>query len=349
MYCTQVLRLSAGGAYNRIEAARAARRFPVVLDLLARADLNLGTLRLLIPHLTAENHGDLFAAASGKSKREVEALLARMFPKPDVPTLVRKLPVRKQHDLMSADLTPDLTPILELRGGVPAALGMPGGSSDEPVALDLPIAPDSAMAGGIGIRAIAVPRGTPPPSGRLALVAPLSADRYQIRFTASAGTYEKLRRAQDLLRHAVPSGEPAEIFDRALTALLKELERRKFAATERPRRGRESLPGSRTIPAAVKRSVKARDQERCAFVAEGGQQCGTRAFLEFHHIVPYAHGGPATDANIQLRCRAHNGYEADLCFGKATSTRPGTSWGSTEQTGDASAGEGRSSAGRSDP
>jgi hypothetical protein len=205
------------------------------------------------------------------------------------------------------------------------------------------------MAGGIGGRAIAVPRGAPPPSGRPALVAPLSADRYQIRFTASAGTYEKLRRAQDLLRHAVPSGEPAEIFDRALTALLKDLERTQFAATERPRGGQESVPGSRTIPAAVKRSVAARDQERCAFVADGGQRCGTRAFLEFHHIVPYAHGGPATEANIQLRCRAHNGYEADLCFGRATSIRPGTSWGSMAETRDASAGEGRLFAGRTDP
>ena len=33
-----------------------------------------------------------------------------------------------------------------------------------------------------------------------------------------------------------------------------------------------------------------------------------------HHVVPYAVGGEATIANIQLRCRAHNGYEADLFF-----------------------------------
>ena len=47
VYCTQVLRLSEGGAYNRIEAARLARRFPAALDLLAQGLLNLGTLRLL--------------------------------------------------------------------------------------------------------------------------------------------------------------------------------------------------------------------------------------------------------------------------------------------------------------
>jgi len=143
----------------------------------------------------------------------------------------------------------------------------------------------------------------------------LSADRYQIRFTASAETCEKLKLAQDMLRHAVPSGDPAEIFDRALTALLAELERRRFAAAERPRTGRPAAEGSRAIPATVKRAVVARDEGRCAFVADTGRRCGTRAFLEFHHVIPYARGGPATVGNIQLRCRAHNDYEAELDYG----------------------------------
>jgi hypothetical protein len=36
---------------------------------------------------------------------------------------------------------------------------------------------------------------------------------------------------------------------------------------------------------------------------------------EFHHVAPYATGGAATADNIQLRCRAHNQYEARLFFG----------------------------------
>ena len=44
-------------------------------------------------------------------------------------------------------------------------------------------------------------------------------------------------------------------------------------------------------------------------------RCRETGFLEFHHVEPYAFGGPATVANIQLRCRAHNLYEASLCFG----------------------------------
>ena len=38
-YCTQVLHPAEGAAYNRIEAARAARRFPVILQTLASGQL----------------------------------------------------------------------------------------------------------------------------------------------------------------------------------------------------------------------------------------------------------------------------------------------------------------------
>jgi hypothetical protein len=65
----------------------------------------------------------------------------------------------------------------------------------------------------------------------------------------------------------------------------------------------------------VKRRVAARDQRRCGFVAPNGRRCDARRFLEFHHVVPYAAGGQPTVENIQLRCRAHNGYEADLFYG----------------------------------
>ena len=89
------------------------------------------------------------------------------------------------------------------------------------------------------------------------------------------------------------------------------------------RRGRDA-PASRAtvggsvsgrhIPAAVKREVWQRDQGRCAFVGTRGR-CRETGFLEFHHVQPYAEGGPANVENIQLRCRAHNLYEASLLFG----------------------------------
>src|SRR5882762_8844343 len=81
-YCCEVLHLSEPAAYNRIEAARAARRFPIILPMLSEGALSLATVRQLAAHLTAENHQELLAAATGKSKRQVEELLVRYFPQP---------------------------------------------------------------------------------------------------------------------------------------------------------------------------------------------------------------------------------------------------------------------------
>lgn len=91
-YCTQVLDLSEGAAYNRIEAARAARRYPVILDLLQESAITLTTVRLLSPHLNTNNHGAVLASARHKARREVEELVATLHPKPDAPMIVRRMP-----------------------------------------------------------------------------------------------------------------------------------------------------------------------------------------------------------------------------------------------------------------
>jgi hypothetical protein len=92
VYCTRVLHLSEHAAYGRIEAARAARRFPLVLDRLEGGELTLTSVCLLRPHLTEANCNDLLDAARHASKREVERLIAGIAPRPDAPAVIRKLP-----------------------------------------------------------------------------------------------------------------------------------------------------------------------------------------------------------------------------------------------------------------
>src|SRR6187399_2357610 len=79
-YCTQVLRLSEHAAYGRIAAARASRRWPAILELLATGQLNLTTAVLLGPHLTDENQEAMLEASCHKSKSEVERLIAALQP-----------------------------------------------------------------------------------------------------------------------------------------------------------------------------------------------------------------------------------------------------------------------------
>ncbi len=60
-------------------------------------------------------------------------------------------------------------------------------------------------------------------------------------------------------------------------------------------------------------------------MSKDGRRCTERAFLEFHHIRPYALGGPTSAENISLRCRRHNQYEAELVFGPRTRNIEGDS------------------------
>ena len=290
MYCTQVLHLSEHAAYGRIQAARAVRKFPVLLEALDDGSVNLTTVVLLAAHLTAENHREVLDMARHQSKRAVEELVARLRPQPDVPTSVRKLPT-KGHTEASPP-----APHFTMTSTEPTGDGQVVTTSD--------MSP-----------AVTVPRARP------ATVTPLAPQRYKVLFTASADTYQKLRLAQALLRHQIPDGDPAKIFDRALTALLEDLAKKKLAATDRPRRSRGTAAGSRHIPAEVKRAVWLRDGGQCAFVSQKGRRCAEQGFLEFHHVAPHATGCEPSAENIQLRCRAHNGYEAELYFRRRSAAR----------------------------
>src|SRR5438445_10684149 len=92
VYCRDALGLSEGKTYNRIEVARAARRFPVILEMLAAGTVTLTAVRLLAPRLTLANHRDVLDSARGKKKAEIGEIVARLAPRSDVPASVRRLP-----------------------------------------------------------------------------------------------------------------------------------------------------------------------------------------------------------------------------------------------------------------
>jgi hypothetical protein len=386
-YCTERLHFSEHEAYHRIEAARAARLFPAILPLLADGALTLTAVALLRPHLTDENHVEVLGSAKHLSKRAVEELVARLHPRPDLRPFVRKLPERPAPDANSR------SEVVGTGGG--------GGALLDPIRCPGPAEAGSGGAGGevggcgeVGQRAESdgeveshgaeecAPGPTSAACGRPAIVQSLAPSRYRVQMTISAETHERLRRAQDLLRHVVPSGDIAIVFDRALTLLVEDLERKKFAArmddarsegaprlkrraqasgrrTTRAKREPEEVvietprpeeappygggaspsalqaatvesmpvarevPGqtrrSRHIPASVRRGVWRRDGGQCAFVGAAGR-CPERGFLEFHHETPFAAGGESTVANTSLRCRRHNGWEAELFFGAMNGT-----------------------------
>jgi hypothetical protein len=352
-YCTQALRLSEDAACNRIDAARACRRFPLILELLASGSLSLTSIRLLARHLTAENHEAVLARATNKTRREIEALVAELAPRPDIRSAVRKLPCRNQFGEVTAPAGPGPGPwpelALGLSPGPSPGLGSGPAMTSVPSAVATANAPASSALPATPIAPSPSVPATPRP-----IVRASAPERYRVQFTIGQETHEKLRRTQALLRREIPDGDPGAIFDRALSLLLEKVEKRKLAAAK-PRPTRPIRPGtdtnppirpeadrtppihpaadtevrqpslpfrdvppglpSRHVPREVKREVWGRDAGQCAFVSINGRRCTESTFLEYHHIQPYAKQGPATVANISLRCRRHNKFEAELIFG----------------------------------
>jgi hypothetical protein len=317
-YCVEVLHLSEPAAYRRVKAARLAKRFPIVIAMLAEGSIHLAALDVLAAHLTDANHVEVLAEARHKTKREIEDLATRLRPLPDVPSAVRKLPgpirIEARLEPVRAERMPE---------------GIPAGAESVRVRTGPADATGEHQLERGGSASIPGPRPADRP-----VVAPLSPSRYRVQFTATGETYQKLRQVQELLRHQVPDGDPATIMDAALTLLLEKLLREKTGATIRPRRKKPPVPGSgeghvgkpsesRHIPADVKRAVWRRDRGRCAFTAANGRRCSSRGPLEFHHVEPYLLGGRATIGNIALRCRAHNAYEGMLVFGERQTRNPG--------------------------
>jgi hypothetical protein len=288
-WCTGALRLSEPAAYSRITAARIARRYPLIFTQLAEGDVTLTSVTLLAGHLTDDNHEALLEAVRHKSKREVERLIASLVPQPDIASSLRKLP--SSSSVETAHLCDAAPPSAAADGRcVPAAEAPACQQPPPPAQQSMPAAPEDRTH---ARRAtfVAAPR---------AVVAPLTSDRYLLRITLSAEARARLDRARDLLRHAVPSGDPAVIVDRALTVLVDQLEKSRLAATLRPQTRSRATPTRRQVPAAVRRAVWARDDGRCAFIGADGR-CGETGWLELHHVLPFARGGPTTAANRWAR------------------------------------------------
>ncbi|HWM86510.1 MAG TPA: HNH endonuclease, partial [Kofleriaceae bacterium] len=292
VYATERLHLTDAEAYLRTTVARVSRRFPVALAMLADGRLHLSAIAKLAPHLRDDGAEALLARAAHRSKREIELLLAELAPKPDVPSLVRRLP-GPASPANPSQLGPDGV----IPAGMPRELAERGskpGSPSSPCPLAAPSRP--------------------------AAVVSIAPARYKVQFTAGAELHDKIARAQALLRRQVPDGDLGAIVDRAMSLLLRELERARFAATAAPRKttlDTDAAPSSRHIPAPVQRAVWERDGGQCTFHNRQGQRCPARERLEFHHVIPFGQGGDHSVTNIRLACAGHKAYQAELDYGAA--------------------------------
>jgi 5-methylcytosine-specific restriction endonuclease McrA len=316
-YAKRVLGFSDSAAYRRVTAARLVRRFPLLLDRIASGAVHLTALTILGPHLDEENCERLVAAASGKSRLELEALVAPFrAPVPVTPRAVVRVvrmaeaagtdpkaagsaaapptPPRLAHRL-SATLSPETKALLDRAAELHRRDIRPG-DVDALLQRALRLLVDTTEARRFG--KVRRPRATRPQSPRPRAPRPGSS--------------------------AAPATGPSPA-SRAC--------RFESVSTPPATAGSSRVPG-RAIPAVVRRAVAERDGHRCTFVAADGRRCLERGALEFHHRQPFAHGGAATAENLTLLCSAHHRRVSEQQFGKflvRDEPRGGTGYGNSRQ------------------
>ena len=295
-YATNVLHMSEYEALLRMRVARASRKYPLLVEMLADGRLHLSGIDKLAPHLTDENYEAVLARATHQSKRKIEELVAELSPKPDVPPSIRKLPDRKDK------AKPQPSKLV----GPDQPLSSPSSQDHQEEKQPSVAAPPSAA-----------------PTER-ARVQPLSPARFKVSFTASAELRNKLEKLRSLMRSSVPDGDLAVLIEQAVTEKIERLEAKRYGKTKNPKKGlgeTDTSAASRYIPAAVRRAVYERDKGRCRFRDATGRRCTETEWLELHHVRPYGRGGDHRPQNVELRCRVHNEYEAQRDYGKEAVTR----------------------------
>jgi hypothetical protein len=296
----------------------------------------LCALCALAPHLNAENATELFGVCRGKTRRQIEEVLAARFPRPDVREQIRRLPAR---------------------GPIPAAaaerISPPSRAIAEPVSARTASETPSIARNPVQLP-VAVPALASDARRRAREIEPLSAARFGVHFTADAELRDLIECARALAGHRLPNGDLAALIKLMAASFVRQEEKRRFGIGARPRRTkittrietkaarpaeRGTPPGgaplspraaeptageARAVPAkkrsrylgvAVRREAHLRDHGRCAFVSTDGRRCTARARLELDHIEPFARLGTGEARTIRLLCRAHNLLHARKCFG----------------------------------
>jgi hypothetical protein len=303
--------------------------------------LHLCALCALAPHLNEQNAAELFEACQRKTRRQIEALLAARFPRPDVREQIRRLPARVEVPAGAVAQSLLRSPAIDARdtrrGEAPSAPAV------VPEAPRIPANPVAARAETTISDARARPRGRE--------LEPLSADRFGVHFTADAELRDLIERARALASHRLPNGDLAGLMKLALANFVKQEEKRRFGVGTKARRtnfetkpscqepaappgGVSASPGTgqalkgtaptkprgkrgRYLAVKVRRDIHARDDGQCAFVSQAGRRCSARALLEFDHVKPFARLGTGDALNLRLLCKAHNLLHARKCFGRA--------------------------------
>lgn len=338
-YCTRALRYSESAAGRRIRAARCLRDYPIVLALLSAGEVSICSISAIAGILNWDNHEIILQAIRGKSKREIDRIVAEAKPGCHVRERVVPVKIRKSGagcDTGSQSGSPSLSGRTESES--PQADLLQSSNENRPVS--------DRRGGGRGFTTL-VPSGTPPIETANSTGAdpgngesrfPAESMVFKIEFAADEEFVAMMDQVRSVMSGRSPQGlSLKELFGHLMDEWLERHGPRKREARRQrrekiqkrekkrvesagvegvkatlPERG-ESRP--RHIPARVRDQVQIRDGGRCTWVAPDGTRCPSTWDLEIDHIHPFALGGDHSPDNLRLLCAAHNRLEGERRFG----------------------------------
>jgi len=276
-FCIERMGYSQDAAANRVGVARVVQQYPVALAMLRRGELTMTNIRTVAPVLTKANHRERLAAIVGKTKLEVQELVAAWAPKPDVQTRL-------------VDITPPSPPDLLLR--IQAATASH--------AEEVPVAPQ---------RPAPLPKPLSPGRFKVEFTADeeerelLMRARDLLRHSIPDGDIKKI--FMKGLR---------ELVERAEARKLGKLKKAKAVANEElPLEGEattsevtaeEVVTTARSATRAMRREISERDGVQCAYCAKDGTRCKATAWLEADHMDGYAKTQETKASRMRWLCRA---------------------------------------------
>ncbi|MCM2282310.1 MAG: HNH endonuclease [Bdellovibrionaceae bacterium] len=288
-YALHALKLSESQSYAYITVARKARELPQLQEAISTGELTVSKAVRITSVISEENQQKWIGLALELPKRDLEREVARANPRAARPEQARFL------DAHTLELN---TPLSEA-----------GYKKLERVR--------ELMAYGAGewislektIEALAefyLERKDPV----------LCADRVQRRRAKKASGLDPSHDARVVPETAGPcrsakngnaaaevrehSEEPSETLTPADKKLARAMKNK--TAHLHPRSSSKRRP----LPAAVQHQVRARDRGVCQAKLPNGSVCGSRMWLELHHITPSSLGGTDTVDNLLTVCRAHH-------------------------------------------
>ncbi len=347
-YCQRRLGLSQNEAFYRIQAARIARRFPIVFELLERREIHLTALALVRDYIDVSNHAELLTEVAGKTKEQILCLLAQRSPRPDVKSRIRKLRVQagavaagpsatvEPRSAASYRLQLNMSESLKQKLSLASDLmshSNPSGDLAVVVerALDLLIDKLRQRRFGQTVRPASPAKrargktsAAPPANRANALGVQLADDPRAGDVASISGDSSECDARLSVTNASDPATSETKRAGDARTSQAEEsggeAEKSGGARISEPHGGDGVRCGAgkrrrKHIPHQIRRQLLERDGFGCSFVCDDGRPCGAQGLLQIHHERAFGKGGPDSLQNLRLVCAAHNALLAQEEYG----------------------------------